>query len=556
MARNPKQFSLTMYLSKPLVGINDCLDKEKIKAYKANPIPLEAELKGTMYLYAKKSEAPDWIKYLKAGATPAGKTQIDDFLKNTFSHSGAIALPIPKSKRHAILTFGYGKALVNYSAIEQFFGRNVILNAAPMNQILAIKSQTYEQQARHKQDQASIRADLSSFGLDLENEILQKLTADLSEEFYKKVSLEKKHLGLRMTGYDSITFNSSMPLKEVGDLCLALEQEFESDRYKKVLPEIDSFCPVRDKKVVAALEDTLITQLRKKTASKFHIGLPYIAELEEYSQFALVGLGKSITEDSRGDFPTIDVLIDALEAKGMLKLVSIDHLKSIKVQCISSIDDARNRLPSVYRCLAAEIAHDGESYTLMSGRWYRLDKDFFAGIVASLNKLVKTVVTLDPFDSTTHDDEGAYNVEQAAKNGYHCFDRDDVPLKGRGNVEVCDLLTNSHQLIHVKRYGNSSKLSHLFSQGAVSAEALTQVEAFRDKFLTKVSNTRLRTSLKKAIVDRKFHVVYVILFESTPSKNAAQKIENLPAFSVVNLYKHYRSLKRDGITTHVQLVFA
>jgi uncharacterized protein (TIGR04141 family) len=44
---------------------------------------------------------------------------------------------------------------------------------------------------------------------------------------------------------------------------------------------------------------------------------------------------------------------------------------------------------------------------------------------------------------------------------------------------LCDLLTRQHQLVHIKKRGSSSTLSHLFSQGLVSAELLSREEAFR-----------------------------------------------------------------------------
>jgi Family of unknown function (DUF6119) len=47
------------------------------------------------------------------------------------------------------------------------------------------------------------------------------------------------------------------------------------------------------------------------------------------------------------------------------------------------------------------------------------------------------------------------------------------------SIELCDLLTRNRRLIHVKKRGTSSTLSHLFSRGVVSAELLARESPFR-----------------------------------------------------------------------------
>jgi uncharacterized protein (TIGR04141 family) len=46
-------------------------------------------------------------------------------------------------------------------------------------------------------------------------------------------------------------------------------------------------------------------------------------------------------------------------------------------------------------------------------------------------------------------------------------------------IEFCDLYSDNRRLIHVKRYGQSSILSHLFMQGLVSADCLLSDSQFR-----------------------------------------------------------------------------
>jgi hypothetical protein len=57
-----------------------------------------------------------------------------------------------------------------------------------------------------------------------------------------------------------------------------------------------------------------------------------------------------------------------------------------------------------------------------------------------------------------------------------------IRIPGRTTaVEICDLLTPERTLVRVKRHFSSSNLSHLFAQGAVSAELLQMNSEFRQR---------------------------------------------------------------------------
>ena len=52
---------------------------------------------------------------------------------------------------------------------------------------------------------------------------------------------------------------------------------------------------------------------------------------------------------------------------------------------------------------------------------------------------------------------------------------------GRSRVEFCDLFSINNDIVHVKKYGGSSLLSHLFFQAIVSGESFLHEEDFRKK---------------------------------------------------------------------------
>lgn len=62
------------------------------------------------------------------------------------------------------------------------------------------------------------------------------------------------------------------------------------------------------------------------------------------------------------------------------------------------------------------------------------------------------------------------------------MDRRLVPYGGGySRVEFCDVYAINKKMIHVRRYGGSSVLSHLFAQGLISGELFAFDGGFREK---------------------------------------------------------------------------
>ncbi len=120
--------------------------------------------------------------------------------------------------------------------------------------------------------------------------------------------------------------------------------------------------------------------------------------------------------------------------------------------------------------------------------------------------------------------------------------------RGRFSIEFCDLYENSKRLVHVKRYAGSSEMSHLFAQGAVSAELFANDLEFR-----KVLNEQLPEGFKMSQVQvspntSDYEVVYAIV-TSSQKKERPQ----LPFFSKVMLRSASERIKSLGYS--VKLLF-
>ena len=195
------------------------------------------------------------------------------------------------------------------------------------------------------------------------------------------------------------------------------------------------------------------------------------------------------------------------------------------------------------------LRRNGQLYTLSAGQWYRVSLSF----QQQVNEYAEALPRLDIGLPDADDDctEGEYITKAVAATDALSLDqqlaRDSVPTP----VEICDMLTATGQLIHVKKRGRSSTLSHLFAQGLVSAELLLQNPQFRAEARTKTA------ALDPAYADvlpaqpparDDYEVSYVVI---TRGRRRADAPLTLPFFSVVNLRAAAQRLRALGFKVSV-----
>ncbi len=188
----------------------------------------------------------------------------------------------------------------------------------------------------------------------------------------------------------------------------------------------------------------------------------------------------------------------------------------------------------------AEIDNADKTYLLSGGKWYAVSASFVAEVNASVQALENKTVELPNYDDTN---EATYNARAAAQNpSYALMDRKNIPYgAARSSIELCDLFSDRKQLIHVKRGASSDVLSHLFSQGAVSAEAFAMAADFRDK-----CRTRLPASHRSLVPkDRPSYDAYEVVF-AVITGSLKGLAEALPFFSRINLRNRAQTLRALG----------
>lgn len=142
-------------------------------------------------------------------------------------------------------------------------------------------------------------------------------------------------------------------------------------------------------------------------------------------------------------------------------------------------------------------------------------------------------------DWRTSEDEGAYNDRAAHERGWALLDKANFQIGGPNQkIEICDLLTAGLHMICVKKRTRSATLSHLFSQGSVSADLYRGEPTYRDRVRAAVP----ANSDGDQASSEEPTIVYAIATD-----RPGVLIDSLFFFSKVNLVAHAKDIRRRGL---------
>ena len=206
------------------------------------------------------------------------------------------------------------------------------------------------------------------------------------------------------------------------------------------------------------------------------MAVPEVVSWEDIKDFKISGV-----ENTDGD-----IYIEKVVSSLRNDLVDVSQLQGKKIYARYTSDDTKNAYEwTAYRCIIAEITLDEKQYCLNNGKWYRIDNAFVASINRQYASIDLCEVDFAEYvDDTKEDDYNAALCEFL--KGSHLLHTYKVSIGGGqgNNIEPCDLLWNN-KLIHVKKNGGSSVLSHLFNQALVAGQAWLDV-GFRSQLRQKM----------------------------------------------------------------------
>jgi len=485
-------------------------------------------LEGVLFVKNSQERRPSWAPFVDA---IAGRE-----VAEIVNKSSSAVLLVRTDGCVFAFTFGYGRFLLDLGRFQQDFGLKTALNTLNHQSLRGVDLHTLDDQPIQKQSQAIRGAEASVFGIDIFRDVLRAVTGSPRPGIgYKNIS-----------GGDAVySFGLEMFVGEIPEIAKELRDYYRMDLYKDSFSWVDNIRRVKDRATINELDELLLQAIRAQDAGLV-ITLPEVVEWDSV-------LGFSFTRSKNQISPTIEtnVYLSNIDADS----VSLESVRRDRLYVTDVHDNEFGY--SVYSCLYFELDSGNTRKIFFGGNWYEVDKSFMAGIDATLSEIevagieFPDVETWEEEGKSKIETEGDYNERAARHLDCYLLDKKLVKCgKTTSPIELCDLLTKTKQLVHVKhRKGGSAGLSHLFAQGSVSAEVLLGDRAFR-----KAARTVLRRVNPAArdlvpidgIQSADYEVVFLILGDDAPSVKS-----NLPFFSKVNLARAYDNLSQRGFTVKV-----
>lgn len=429
-------------------------------------------------------------------------------------------LIIDEKVRVFAITFGYARFLFNDDVLEEQFGMRIILNSIRQNKIRKISKSSVGSNQKQSDEQLPKSSDISEFGFDINRDLMKSISGKSEDEMFEKSM---------MTGGDILSITVSRDIENIDEFLVFCYNRFKEETYKHSFSWVDNIKCVKSKELIAKLNEQLIEEIRLKHYNNVWMSVPEVVSWEDIKDFRISG-----SKDSYNDIYIEDVISSIKN-----ELNSISQLQSKKISVRSSRDELQNIYEwSAYKCIIAEISNDNSEYCLNNGKWYIINNDFAETINENYSKLQ---LCSDTFPDYHHKDEDCYNNDLCNfLSSSHLLHKFKIPIGGGqgNNIEPCDVLWDK-KIIHVKKNGGSSVLSHLFNQALVSGQMLLDAN-YREQLRNKAASFGMLDLIPEPFSSADYEIVLAII------NKFQEERPKIPFFSKVSVCFVAQSIKNLG----------
>jgi uncharacterized protein (TIGR04141 family) len=471
---------------------------------------------GMFYLQDSHAKTPSWLKDFFLNELDGKFALFSAGAKALL----AVSIPWNGGSRLFAIAFGYGRLILTDGVVEERFGLKVVLNSVDPKSLRSIDKISLGAIAKQSREQISRAGETATFGIDIEQDLVNAVTG----------RSKNPALGKMISGRDSLSISVKINLKGICGFLPLCMQQYESKDYQTDFDWIDQIRDIRDTAQRDNLNVNLLQRLKNGDLDKIWMAAPSILDWVDTKGFKY---SKAKSSELRDDLDIHDFLSTLKPEE-----VTLGALKSRLIYAVSSKNDTETEHWNAYSCLYAETTVGERVFILNQGKWYEIAAGFTKQVIEDFTAIPESQISLPHY---THKDEGAYNeyLPPVLANSC-CMDRKLISYGGaHSSIEFCDLMTNSNQLVHIKRYGGSSHLSHLFNQGVVSGELFISDGAFRQKINEKLPATHKLPDVVNSPDARKWEIVFAIISKSNNPLD-------IPFFSKVSLRNAQRRLQTYG----------
>ena len=468
------------------------------------------------------------------------------------SSKGALVF-FPVEDRWFALTFGHVSHHLEDNSYEYDFGLRVTLNSLDPKALKSVDVLT-PGISKRKRTQIPDAADLTLLDFDSDAEIVRTLTGSVKNEY--------SGLFKSATGSASLKVGFKVAPGELLARCTVLLGLYKSNDYEAAFPNVGKIAPEKDPDVVSQLNSGLLKKLDQRDDS-VSLSIPDIVDYRDNTSCRFSGVKGAAAIV----YPevSIDSFYDYIGVNSKFEKSGIASLKGYGM-ALCDADGRMSRSFGLYSCLLADSEFNGSVYHLCEGSWYRVDKDYVNGINDFIDEKFSPIGLIEYSHDTLINGELHYSEEEynkaasAALADSICLDQTDMSPDGSTQVEPCDIYAiemangvGCGVFYHLKISTRSSQLSHLFNQGANSAELIIGVDSCRANLVKLIKDKVSAGDCERftsPVENGNFKVVFGIITRKDPSL----KSRNIPLFSKISLMRAMKHLKLMRVASSVSFI--
>lgn len=387
--------------------------------------------------------------------------------------------------------------------IETKFGLITALSSFIPENIKLVDVNTIDSIPISSKTQASKNVALDIMGFDTDTDILKGVKGECKQEYVQL-------FGKSIQGSDALQISSGASFDSIAETLKIAYNTYISGEYKNSFEYFTNLSIVKDSNIKDILNKELFSQIQQDNWDKIWIGIPEIID----STIIFFGMSKNGNEYD-------DISIDWVLNELNLEKDKITY-EIFSTKRIYGFDDYRTPKISwsIYKCIFAEIIYENHTYALNAGEWYAVNRDFVNRVNSFYDSISLSDFPFIPYTNKMMEGidgkkcEAAYNellYQEDKENRILCDAQTISHGGGHSKIEFCDIFTKQQQLIHIKIYNGSSPLSHLFSQGRVSAQLLKMDMGFREKVNNKFLTQRNCEVPLDGITPGEYEIIYGII---------------------------------------------
>lgn len=198
----------------------------------------------------------------------------------TASAKGVLILTMDfegEEQRVFAVTFGHGRYLLNEGVAEERFGLKIVLNTMVPDSFRSVDRTSLGSVPKQSREQTSRESAVTSFGLDIEQDLVRSVTARSAD----------KRFGKMISGRDALTVSVKYDVRDVKHFLLLCMRQFASAAYKTNYDWIDQIRDVRDPTVVQTLNNDLVERMKSRNLANIWMAAPDIIDWVDIRGFRI-----------------------------------------------------------------------------------------------------------------------------------------------------------------------------------------------------------------------------------------------------------------------------